>query len=583
MKQKSLEERKNEFKLITLQFPNKIPILMDKHPDYPDLETPTKSKFLVDNNSTVENFKLLFRTKYLINIPTIFLLQIKFYAKPGNIEISDDFTIQDLYNKYKEEDGFLYLKYSYEIKKDNDKVEKLLKDFSGELPIILTKDKNYPNIKNVLKNYFLVPKEMTISQFIHNLCNNYFDENLTLFSENFEILNKEGNEPLSNNELIEHIYNKYKSEDGFLYLKYFYTPLKKKKEPKIVNKLPLYIHEHKKQMNLTERKVEFNKILSKFENKIPIILEKYPLSKLEDKSKKYLIPDILNLNQLIFMIKKLFKDDLKFSLITDKNITLDKKEMLIIDIYEKYKDEDNALYLFYIEPELLKNGYKKTTIKNVFKFKEKYNLEKRKEKYKELKLEHPGKVLIIVENNDKLNDKEINEILYFNPNDEIDSLKMKIWRLIDKPFMIINLMDKNKNIINNYYKIIDLYNDLKDNDDEFLYLYYKSSIPSIENIEAQDIEDMSEAYKIFLLFKRIPFIFKPSPSFNNSKKKMKVFIAYKSKSSTFKDIETDKPYKYYLEYPNKEVNLNENVADFYLKNKNSKDDFLHLIIENESK
>ena len=578
MNQKSLEERKKEFELIMSQYPNEIPILMDKHPDYPDLETPTKSKFLVDKKITVENFKLVFRTKYLNNIPTIFLLNIKFYVKRSNIEISDDFIIEDFYNKFKEEDGFLYLKYSYEIKKDKDRLEKLLKEFPGKLPIILTKDKNYPNIKNVLKKNFLVPKAMTISQFIYYLCSDYFDENLTLFNENFEILNKESSEPISKNESIEDVFNKYKSEDGLLYLKYFYTPLKEKEEPKIVNKLPLYIHEHKKQMNLEERKEQFNKILSEYKDKIPIILEKYPLSKLEDKSKKYLIPDILTLNQIILIVKKLFKDDCEFSLITDKNITLDKKEMPINDIYEKYKDEDNLLYLFYIEPELLKNW--KEAIKYIFKFKEKYNLEERKEKYQELQKEHPGKVLIIVENDDKvLNDKELNEILYLNPNDEIDSLKMKIWRQIDKPFMIINLLDKNKNIINNYYKIIDLYNDLKDNDDEFLYLYYKCSKPFIENTEDQDIEDMSEAYKIFLLFKRIPFIFNPSPSFNNSKKKMKVFIAYKSKSSTFKEIQTDKPYKYYLEYPNKEVNLNENVIDFYLKNKNNKDDFLHLIIE----
>ena len=90
---------------------------------------------------------------------------------------------------------------------------------------------------------------------------------------------------------------------------------------------------------------------------------------------------------------------------------------------------------------------------------------------------------------------------------------------------------------------------------------------------------MSEARKIFVLFKRIPFIFSPAPCFANSQTKTKVFLKYTSNSSTFNEIQTDKKYKYkyYIEYPNKEVGLNEKMVDFYLKNKD-KDDFLYLAI-----
>lgn len=54
-------------------------------------------------------------------------------------------------------------------------------------------------------------------------------------------------------------------------------------------------------------------------------------------------------------------------------------------------------------------------------------------------------------------------------------------------------------------------------------------------------------------------------------------MKYKSNSSTFSEIQTDKTYKYYIEYPNKELDLNEKMVDYYLKNKD-KDDFLCLII-----
>ena len=541
MKEKTLEERKKDFECLKNKHPDKIPMIIDRHPNYPSLEFPTKDKYLINESITIGEFKNLFRTKYF-NISSEFLIKIKIFSVSEKIEISDNITVKDLYNEYKDEDGFLYLYYSYEIGQVNNEtksqVENILKQFPDKIPIILSKHKNYPNIKNILKNKYLVLKDMTIHQYIIYLCKSFFDEKLSLYNIKFGLSNNEKSEPFKDNELIENIYNQYKSENGFLYLYYFYEPKISLEVKEIVNKLPLFVPLYKINNSLQTRKELIEKYIITNNIKIPIILEKYPLSKKEDKSKKLLIEKTFLLNDLFLCLKQKFEENFEFALITDKNIILEKDE-LINDIYNKYKDEDNALYLFYIEPE---------------------------------------KILIIVEKNDK----EYNDILYFNPNDEIDSLKMKIWRQIDKPFMIIELMDKNKNIIKNYSKIIDLYNDLKDNEDEFLYLYFKCSKPLIENSDKQENEFMSEAYKIFLLFKRIPFVFKPSTSFKNSKMKKKVFISYQSKSSTFKEIQTDKQYKYYLEYPNKEVNINENIVDFYLANKNNKDDFLYLIIENEN-
>lgn len=199
-------------------------------------------------------------------------------------------------------------------------------------------------------------------------------------------------------------------------------------------------------------------------------------------------------------------------------------------------------------------------------------------KYKELKEKHPNKIIIKIEKmtNDKEGEENKIETLFFNPNEETDSLRIKIWKKIGRPFMDIQLLLENKMVIQNYPKIIHIYNNFQDKEDQFLYLYYQCIEPKLK-ITIEEFENMSEARKIFVLFKRIPFIFNPAPCFANSQTKTKVFLKYKSNSSTFSEIQTDKTYKYYIEYPNKELDLNEKMVDYYLKNKD-KDDFLCLII-----
>ena len=197
---------------------------------------------------------------------------------------------------------------------------------------------------------------------------------------------------------------------------------------------------------------------------------------------------------------------------------------------------------------------------------------------KELKKKHPKKILIKVERipNDKEGEESKDEIFFLYPNEETDSLRIKIWKKIERPFMDIQLLYKNNITIENYPKIIHLYNKFQDKEDQFLYLYYKCVEPKL-NINIEEYQNMSEARKIFTLFKRIPFIFNPAPCFSNSQTKTKVFLKYKSKYSTFNEIQTDKAYKYYIEYPNKELDLKESMVNYYLKNKD-KDDFLYLTI-----
>ena len=142
--------------------------------------------------------------------------------------------------------------------------------------------------------------------------------------------------------------------------------------------------------------------------------------------------------------------------------------------------------------------------------------------------------------------------------------------------MDIQLLNENKVAIENYPQIFHLYDNFQDKEDQFLYLYYQYIKPKLD-ISKEDFKDVSEAGKIFILFKRIPFIFSPAPCFANSETKTKVFLKYTSNSSTFNEIKTDKKYKFYIDYPNKELDLNEKMKDFYFKNKDE-NDFVFLTI-----
>ena len=280
-------------------------------------------------------------------------------------------------------------------------------------------------------------------------------------------------------------------------------------------------------------------------------------------------------------LKKYKIDGIELSLITENNIDItNENKTLIKDIYDKYKDkEDNCLYLYYLETSLIPKKKYIMNKKEKFNFKEKYTLEERKKMYKDLKNKNKNKILIIFENEYENENEEIekkNEILFYDPNKVINSLRMKIWIRNGKPFLKTILKDENKEEIDSNTKIIDLYNDNKDKEDEFLYLFYTMNKANF-NIMENELKNMLEGYKIFLLFNCIPFVFRPGPSYANSNTQKKVFLEYFSK--TFNNINTDKKYKYYIEYPDKKLNNNEKLLDFYIKNRNKNDDFLYLIIE----
>ena len=116
---------------------------------------------------------------------------------------------------------------------------------------------------------------------------------------------------------------------------------------------------YKKEKSLEERKEEYQKVIEEHPGKIGVICEKAPQSNIVDIEKsKYLINEEFNLTQFTSIIRKklnMDKEDAIFFLVKGKT-TLSGNDSMI-DIYNKYKDEDGFLYIAYASEEVWGNIY----------------------------------------------------------------------------------------------------------------------------------------------------------------------------------------------------------------------------------
>ena len=91
--------------------------------------------------------------------------------------------------------------------------KKIIQKYPDRIPIIVTKN-NKSKIKDIDKNKYLVPNDMTIGQFIYTIRKRLkLEPHLALF---FFINNKVA----ATSSLLSEIYNNEKNEDGFLYITY---------------------------------------------------------------------------------------------------------------------------------------------------------------------------------------------------------------------------------------------------------------------------------------------------------------------------------------------------------------------------
>ena len=106
----------------------------------------------------------------------------------------------------------------------------------------------------------------------------------------------------------------------------------------------------KSQFSLEKRIEDSSNVLKKHPDRIPVIIEKYYKSSLQDiNRKKYLVPNDMTVGQLMYVIRKSIKlHENKAIFIFINNIT-PPTSLLISTLYKNNKDEDNFMYVLYDE------------------------------------------------------------------------------------------------------------------------------------------------------------------------------------------------------------------------------------------
>jgi len=100
------------------------------------------------------------------------------------------------------------------------------------------------------------------------------------------------------------------------------------------------IHPYQKRLE------EANRIIDKYNGRIPVILEvnKSNINEIIIDKKKYLVPDDLTVSQFIYVIRKRLDIESEKALFLFFNNHLPASSSLMNDIYKKYKSDDNFLY-----------------------------------------------------------------------------------------------------------------------------------------------------------------------------------------------------------------------------------------------
>ncbi|KAH7720297.1 LGG-1 protein [Aphelenchoides avenae] len=104
----------------------------------------------------------------------------------------------------------------------------------------------------------------------------------------------------------------------------------------------------KEQNSLEKRRADGDKILSKYPDRVPVIVEKAPKSRLKDLDKsKYLVPRELTLGQFYFLIRKRIELRAEDALFFFVNNSIPPTMITMGQLYQEHHDEDNFVYMAY--------------------------------------------------------------------------------------------------------------------------------------------------------------------------------------------------------------------------------------------
>ena len=105
---------------------------------------------------------------------------------------------------------------------------------------------------------------------------------------------------------------------------------------------------YKKLKSFEHRFKESTQIMQKYPNRIPIIIEKNELSKIQEIDKtKFLTPTDLTISQFICVIRKRIKLNHHESIFIFINNNIPCTSSFIGQVYDEFKDDDGFLYINY--------------------------------------------------------------------------------------------------------------------------------------------------------------------------------------------------------------------------------------------
>jgi GABA(A) receptor-associated protein len=107
-KKYDFKKRLEEAERIIDKYTDRIPIIVEKHSKCKNLENINRTKYLVPNSITMGQFTHIIRKRLSISAATALFVFV------GGIIPPTSTTLDEIYEKYKDKDKFLYLTYSGE-------------------------------------------------------------------------------------------------------------------------------------------------------------------------------------------------------------------------------------------------------------------------------------------------------------------------------------------------------------------------------------------------------------------------------------------------------------------------------------
>jgi GABA(A) receptor-associated protein len=105
---------------------------------------------------------------------------------------------------------------------------------------------------------------------------------------------------------------------------------------------------YKKNKSLEDRYRDSQKIIEKYPDRIPVIVDKLDKSDIPDIDKhKYLVPNDLTIGQFVYVIRKRIKMNPDKAIFVFVNNILPPTAAMLNQVYNEHKDPDGFLYIVY--------------------------------------------------------------------------------------------------------------------------------------------------------------------------------------------------------------------------------------------